>query len=82
MSYMHLPRSFAGRTLMASWSLMTIITVAAYCGNLIAFLTVTKVEKPFESLKGLVQNGQFKWGTIGGTLWEQNFLVSNIFLYV
>ena len=61
----------AGRTFVSFWWLFCIIVVAIYCGNLIAFLTVTKDKPPFNSLEELIKKkGEFKWGTLAGTLWE------------
>ena len=56
---------------MSCWWLFCIIVVAIYCGNLIAFLTVTKDKPPFNSLDELMkQKGEFSWGTLGGSAWE------------
>ena len=75
MHYVHLPKSVTGRTLFSAWALLGLITMGTYCGNLIAYLTVTRSKKPFDSIKEMVQHGGYKWGTIGGTMWEQTFLV-------
>ena len=56
---------------MSCWWLFCIIVVAIYCGNLIAFLTVSKDKPPFNSLEELlIQKGEFRWGTLGGSAWE------------
>ena len=56
---------------MSCWWLFCIVVVAIYCGNLIAFLTVTKDKPPFNSLEELLMlKGEFRWGTLGGTAWE------------
>ncbi|KAL4220540.1 hypothetical protein ACF0H5_020938 [Mactra antiquata] len=74
----HLPASMSGRTLVSFWWLFCIIVVGTYCGNLIAFLTVTKERPPFETMKEMVeQKGQYKWGTMGGTAWENIFATSS-----
>jgi hypothetical protein len=64
---------------MSCWWLTCIITVGTYCGNLIAFLTVTKEKPPFNTLQEMNKlKGTYKWGTIGGTIWEWEFPVSSI----
>ncbi|XP_060589780.1 glutamate receptor ionotropic, kainate glr-3-like isoform X1 [Ruditapes philippinarum] len=70
----HLPESTAGRTLISCWWLTCIIIVGTYCGNLIAFLTVTKEKPPFNSLQEMNDlKDTYKWGTLGGTAWETTF---------
>ena len=73
----HLPDSTTGRTLVSFWWIFCIIVVGTYSGNLIAFLTVSKEKLPFNSLVELTEmKGQYKWGTLGGTVWEDWFLVT------
>ena len=70
-----MPDSWAGRTFISSWWLFCIVVVATYCGNLIAFLTVSKGKPPFASLEGLLLvKDEFRWGTLGGTNWEDAFI--------
>ena len=76
MYYAHLPKSVTGRTVVSAWSLLGLIMIGTYCGNLIAFLTVTRSTKPFDSIKEMVHHGGYTWGTIGGSLWEDSFLVN------
>ncbi|KAL4219833.1 hypothetical protein ACF0H5_020245 [Mactra antiquata] len=67
----HLPYSVSGRTLVSFWWLFCIIIVGTYCGNLIAFLTVTKETPPFNTLAEMVElKNSYKWGTLGATGWE------------
>ncbi|XP_052784704.1 glutamate receptor ionotropic, kainate glr-3-like isoform X2 [Mya arenaria] len=74
----HLPDSHAGRTIVSSWWLFCIVVVGIYSGNLIAFLTVTKESPPFTTLEELVKlKGTYKWGTLGGTHWENLFTSSH-----
>jgi len=51
----NLPESNAGRTFVSCWWLFCIVIVATYCGNLIAFLTVTKETAPFNTLDEMVE---------------------------
>jgi hypothetical protein len=72
----HKPRSVSGRTFFSSWCLFALVIYGTYCGNLIATLSVVKEIKPFNSLSEMVeQSDSYTWGTIGGTLWEQIFMV-------
>ena len=72
----HLPDSITGRTFVSCWWLFCIIIVGTYCGNLIAFLTVTKDKAPFDTLKEMVgMKNEYKWGLQAGTNWEVVFTV-------
>ncbi|KAL3860944.1 hypothetical protein ACJMK2_007039 [Sinanodonta woodiana] len=67
-----LPDSSTGRMMVGFWGLFSVVVVGIYCGNLIAFLTVTIDQPaPFNTIKELVQlKGEWKWGIIGGTFLE------------
>ena len=72
----HLPDSITGRTFVSCWWLFCIIIVGTYCGNLIAFLTVTKDKAPFDTLEQMVgMQSEYKWGLQAGTNWEVVFTV-------
>ena len=71
-----LPSCTSGRIIMSSWLLCLLVITATYTGNLVAFLTVTKVPVPFDSLKELVEQKQYKYGILGGTNWVTQFRVS------
>ncbi|XP_045200055.2 glutamate receptor 2-like isoform X1 [Mercenaria mercenaria] len=74
----NLPESIAGRTFVSCWWLFSIVVVGTYCGNLIAFLTVTKDKPPFETLNEMADlKGTYKWGLQEGTNWETVFKTSN-----
>ncbi|XP_061178448.1 probable glutamate receptor [Saccostrea echinata] len=62
-----LPNSQSGRTMITFFWLFSIIMVATYSGNLIAFLTVTIDKPPFNSLEELVEQDEYKWGILSGT---------------
>ena len=75
----HLPDSVTGRTFVSCWWLYCIIINGIYCGNLIAFLTVTKDKAPFETLMEMVaMKDEYKWGLQAGTHWEFVFTVGTI----
>ncbi|XP_062603845.1 glutamate receptor ionotropic, delta-2-like, partial [Saccostrea cucullata] len=62
-----LPNSQSGRTMITFFWLFSIIMVATYSGNLIAFLTVTIDKPPFNSLEEMVEQDEYKWGILAGT---------------
>ena len=53
-----------------------IAVVAIYTGNLIAFLAVSTVEMPFDTLTGLVSQSTFQFGTSDGVALVMLFRVS------
>ncbi|CAC5406405.1 GRID1 [Mytilus coruscus] len=69
----HIPASSSGRTLLSCWWIFCIIIVATYTSNFVAFLTITKETLPFEGIEGLVEQNLYKWGTIGGSVYETIF---------
>ncbi|XP_076113503.1 glutamate receptor U1-like [Mytilus galloprovincialis] len=69
----HVPASSSGRTFLSCWWIFCIIIVATYTSNFVAFLTITKETLPFEGIQGLVGQNVFKWGTIGGSVYETIF---------
>ncbi|ESP00146.1 hypothetical protein LOTGIDRAFT_141353, partial [Lottia gigantea] len=76
-----MPSSIAGRSLLASWWIFCLITVATYSGNLIAFLTVSKEKLPFETLEELGNQEDFSWGTLGGSIWVSLIKESNLTVF-
>ena len=52
------PRALSGRLLAATWWVFGFIMIATYTANLAAFLTVSRLEQPIESLDDLAK--QFK----------------------
>lgn len=61
--------SNSGRILISTWWIFTIVVLATYSGNLVAVLSVTLEEAPFNTFEGLVEQDQYKWGTLGGTIY-------------
>ena len=59
------------------WWFFTLIVIATYTANLAAFLTVTRMESPIESLNDLAQQTKISYGTVKGSSLEQA-LPSNI----
>lgn len=65
-------------TLLAFWSLFSIVIITSYSCNLVAFLATTKETRPFSSLEELVGLSGFKWGMIGGSFTENIFKVTGL----
>ena len=62
------PRSISSRMLGTFWWFFTLIVIATYTANLAAFLTVTRMESPIESLNDLAQQNKISYGTVKGEL--------------
>jgi hypothetical protein len=71
-----LPASLTGRTMISFYWLFSMVVVATYCGNMIAFLSVTKDTLPFDTLDELLDQDEYIWGTVGQTLWVLVWSVS------
>ncbi|XP_060069605.1 uncharacterized protein LOC132549672 [Ylistrum balloti] len=69
------PQALSSRLFVGMWWLFCIISLATYSGNLIASLTVSKEKLPFKSLKEMVSQDRFTWGTYGGTVFVTMFKV-------
>ncbi|KAK7471497.1 hypothetical protein BaRGS_00035836 [Batillaria attramentaria] len=62
--------SHAGHVLLSAWLLSSVVMVAVYTGKLTAFSVVTKGNVPFNSLSEVVRQDEYRWGLVGGTLYE------------
>ncbi|XP_033627958.1 glutamate receptor ionotropic, delta-2-like isoform X1 [Asterias rubens] len=58
------PLSISGRVLSAFWWFFALIITATYTANLAAFLTVTRMENPINSLEDLAMQKTVVYGTI------------------
>ncbi|XP_022085680.1 glutamate receptor ionotropic, kainate 2-like isoform X2 [Acanthaster planci] len=58
------PLSISGRVLSAFWWFFALIITATYTANLAAFLTVTRMENPINSLEDLATQKTVVYGTI------------------
>ena len=67
------PRSISSRMLGTFWWFFTLIVIATYTANLAAFLTVTRMESPIESLNDLAHQNKISYGTVKGSSLEQFF---------
>ncbi|XP_043269225.1 ionotropic receptor 25a-like [Venturia canescens] len=58
------PKNLSGRLTAATWWLFGFIVLASYTANLAAFLTVSRLEQPMESLDDLYHQYKYKFGVI------------------
>ncbi|GFO49256.1 glutamate receptor [Plakobranchus ocellatus] len=72
----NLPKSAAGRVFLSSWWLFCIVVAGTYSGNLIAVLTVTKDKPPFNTLKEMAAQDEYRFGTLGNSMWTELFKTS------
>ncbi|XP_067663792.1 glutamate receptor ionotropic, kainate 1-like [Haliotis asinina] len=74
---MHPPQSLSGRIFHASWWLLCITIVAVYTGNLLATISVTKEEIPFNTMEELAENEDFKIILPKGSTYEDMYKDNN-----
>ena len=55
--------------------LMCLIFFGAFTAGLTSSLAVVKTQPPFQNLKDLYENTNYKVGTIKGSIYEYNFKV-------
>ncbi|GFO49258.1 glutamate receptor [Plakobranchus ocellatus] len=86
----NLPKSMAGRVFLSSWWLFCLVmaerttytpnydclALGTYSGNLIAVLTVTKDKPPFQTLKEMSTQDDYRFGTLGNSMWSELFKTS------
>ncbi|KAK6185015.1 hypothetical protein SNE40_007344 [Patella caerulea] len=61
------PRALSGRLVAATWWLFGFIIIATYTANLAAFLTVSRLETPIESLDDLSTQFKVKYAPMNGS---------------
>lgn len=61
------PRNLSGRLVAATWWLFGFIIIASYTANLAAFLTVSRLDSPIESLDDLAKQYKIKYAPQEGT---------------
>ncbi|KAK7471498.1 hypothetical protein BaRGS_00035837 [Batillaria attramentaria] len=62
--------SHSGHVLLSAWLLLSVVIVAVYTGKLTAFSLITNGNVPFNSLRELVRQDEYRWGLLGGTMSE------------
>ncbi|XP_054159450.1 ionotropic receptor 25a-like [Oppia nitens] len=61
------PRNLSGRLVAATWWLFGFIIIASYTANLAAFLTVSRLDSPIDSLDDLAKQYKIKYAPQEGT---------------
>lgn len=54
------PRSLSGRLILSVWWMFTILMLATYTANLAAYLTVTIIDSPINSLEELANHADIR----------------------
>ena len=62
------PRALSGRLIAATWWLFGFIIIATYTANLAAFLTVSRLETPIESLDDLSKQFKVQYAPENGSV--------------
>ncbi|KAG8222734.1 Ionotropic receptor 25a [Ladona fulva] len=61
------PKNLSGRLVAATWWLFGFIIIASYTANLAAFLTVSRLDTPIESLDDLSKQYKIQYAPVNGT---------------
>ncbi|QQP50894.1 Uncharacterized protein FKW44_012048, partial [Caligus rogercresseyi] len=61
------PKNLSGRLVAATWWLFGFIIIASYTANLAAFLTVSRLETPVESLEDLSKQYKIQYAPMNGS---------------
>lgn len=61
------PRNLSGRLVAATWWLFGFIIIASYTANLAAFLTVSRLDSPIDSLDDLSKQYRIRYAPQAGT---------------
>ncbi|XP_054262765.1 ionotropic receptor 25a [Macrosteles quadrilineatus] len=61
------PKNLSGRLVAATWWLFGFIIIASYTANLAAFLTVSRLDTPIESLDGLSKQYKIQYAPLQGS---------------
>ncbi|TKR81531.1 hypothetical protein L596_015387 [Steinernema carpocapsae] len=67
------PKNISGRLVAATWWLFGFIIIASYTANLAAFLTVSRLDKPIDSLDDLAKQYKIEYAPMAGTASETYF---------
>ncbi|XP_049799214.1 glutamate receptor ionotropic, kainate 2-like [Schistocerca nitens] len=76
-----LPKAVSTRLLAGMWWFFTLIAIASYTANLAAFLTISRMESPINSVQDLAKQTKIKYGTFGRGSTAAFFKNSNDSLY-
>ena len=72
-----MPPHDAGRVLVTTWLLASLVFMSSYSGILTAMLTVPRVTIPIDSLEDLVAQKDLPWRLEAGSMMFQYFQVSD-----
>ncbi|XP_014257166.1 ionotropic receptor 25a isoform X2 [Cimex lectularius] len=61
------PKNLSGRLVAATWWLFGFIIIASYTANLAAFLTVSRLDTPIESLDDLAKQYKIRYAPVNGS---------------
>jgi hypothetical protein len=61
------PIPTSARIVFAFYWLFSVVIYATYAGNLVAFLSVSKPELPFRTIREMSEQNQYTYGVLGGT---------------
>ncbi|XP_071447959.1 ionotropic receptor 25a [Hetaerina americana] len=61
------PKNLSGRLVAATWWLFGFIIIASYTANLAAFLTVSRLDTPIESLDDLAKQYKIQYAPVNGS---------------
>lgn len=61
------PKNLSGRLVAATWWLFGFIIIASYTANLAAFLTVSRLDTPIESLDDLSKQYKITYAPLNGS---------------
>lgn len=61
------PKNLSGRLVAATWWLFGFIIIASYTANLAAFLTVSRLDTPVESLDDLAKQYKIQYAPLNGS---------------
>ena len=61
------PKNLSGRLVAATWWLFGFIVIASYTANLAAFLTVSRLETPVDSLEDLAKQYKIQFSPMKGS---------------
>ena len=70
------PYIAASRTIASLWIFQSIVFYSIYTGNLIAFLSVTFLRLPFQTLKEMADQNDYGYGTWRSSIHEMLFQVA------
>ena len=73
-----MPKTFSARLLSGAWWFFSLILIASYTANLAAFLTVTKIETPINTVADLAAQTKIKYGTVKNTYAHSLFRSSDL----